>query len=232
MIGTQIFWGTGGTRRAWRGATNGRVRRVGAVLRALVVGIVAGVGSCAALMPATAAAAGSCPNEQVRIEEPYAPALPDCRAYEQVSPVEKNYADALGAVTSVRAAHRAKRSRFDSLGVFPLGGGSSGEGSSQLFSAYLSARGAEGWPTQYREPGTNPGASASPVAVTEDLAYTFELSSDEPPLSSNRAWWKAGRRSTCARTARGPIACCSRWRPAKARASSSSRHRRGFAGVL
>lgn len=184
MIGTQIFWGTGGTRRAWRGATNGRVRWVCTVLRALVLGVAASVGSCAALMPAMAAAAGSCPNEQVRIAEPYAPALGDCRAYEQVSPVEKNYADALGAVTSVRASASGEAITFDSLGTFPLGGGSSGEGSSQLFSAYLSARGAEGWPTQNLEPGTNPGASASPLAVTEDLSYTFELSSNEPPLSS------------------------------------------------
>ena len=159
-------------------------RRVYAVLRALVVGIVAGFGSCAALAPATAAAVGSCPNEQVRVAEPYAPALPDCRAYEQVSPVEKNYADALGAVTSVRAAPSGEAVTFDSLGSFPLGGGSSGEGSSQLFSPYLSARGAEGWPAQDLEPAVNPGGSASPLAVTEDLAYTFELSSDEPPLVS------------------------------------------------
>jgi sugar lactone lactonase YvrE len=184
MIGTQIFWGTNVRARSWRRATPCWSRRVCRVLRALVLGIAASVGSCAALGPAAAAAAGSCPNEQVRVEEPYAPALPDCRAYEQVSPVEKNYADALGAVTSARASASGEAVTFDSLGTFPLGGGSSGEGSSQLFSAYLSARGAEGWPTQNLEPGVNPGASASPLAVTEDLAYTFELSSNEPPLSS------------------------------------------------
>jgi hypothetical protein len=159
-------------------------RRVCTVLAALVVGATASVGYCAALTPATAGAEGSCPNEQVRIEEPYAPALPDCRAYEQVSPVEKNYADALGSVTSVRAGGSGEAIAFDSLGTFPLGAGSSGEGSSQLFSSYLSARGAEGWPTQNLESGVNPGGSASPLAVSEDLAYTFELSSNEPPLSS------------------------------------------------
>ncbi len=168
--------------------------RVYRVLGALVLGLTASVGYCAALAPATAGAAGSCPNEQVRIEEPYALALPDCRAYEQASPVEKNYADALGSVTSVRAGASGEAITLDSLGTFPLGAGSSGEGSfgagsagegsSQLFSAYLSARGAEGWPTQNLEPGVNPGGSASPLAVSEDLAYTFELSSNEPPLSS------------------------------------------------
>ena len=104
-------------------------RRVCTVLGALAVGATVSVGYCAALTPATAGAAGSCPNEQVRIEEPYAPALPDCRAYEQVSPVEKNYADALGAVTSVRASASGEAIAFDSLGTFPLGAGSSGEGS-------------------------------------------------------------------------------------------------------
>src|SRR5580700_187185 len=158
--------------------------RVRAVLRALALGLIASVGCCAALVAPAAGATGPCPNEQVRVEEPYAPVLPDCRAYEQVSPVEKNYADALGAVTTVRASASGEAVTFDSLGTFPLGEGSSGEGSSQLFTIYLSARGSEGWLTQNPEPEVDPGGSASPVAVSEDLAYTFELSSDEPPLSS------------------------------------------------
>ena len=184
MIETQTFQRTHVCARSWRRATPCGSRRVRAVLGVLAAGITASVGCCAALAPAAAGAAGSCANEQVRVEEPYAPALPDCRAYEQVSPVEKNYADALGAVTSVRAAPSGEAVTFDSLGTFPRGGGPSGEGASQLFSAYLSARGAEGWPTQDLEPGVNPGGSASPLAVTEDLAYTFDLSSNEPPLSS------------------------------------------------
>jgi hypothetical protein len=181
-------------RRSLRLTASCGLRPACTVLGALVLGAIASVGSWAALAPATAGAASSCPNEQVRIEEAYAPALPDCRAYEQVSPVEKNYADALGAVTSVRASASGEAIVFDSLGTFPLGTGSSGEGSfgtgssgegsSQLFSAYLSARGAEGWPTQNLEPGVNPGGSASPLAVSEDLVYTFELSSNEPPLSN------------------------------------------------
>ena len=62
-----------------------------------------------------------------------------------------------------------------------------------MFSAYLSARGAEGWPTQNLEPGVNPGGSASPLAVSEDLAYTFELSSNEPPLSSEAGVVEGGQ---------------------------------------
>ncbi len=156
-------------------------RPVCAVLGALVVGVTASVGYCAALAPATAGAAGSCPNEQVRIEEPYARALPDCRAYEQVSPVEKNYADALGAVTSVRAAPSGEAVTFDSLGPFPLDGGAS-EGSPELFSAYLSTRSSEAWPTQNLEPAVDPGGLGAVLGVSEDLAYSFVLSDNEPPL--------------------------------------------------
>ncbi len=158
-------------------------RRVCTGLGALVLGVTASVGCCVALTPATAGAAGSCPNEQVRIEEPYAPALPDCRAYEQVSPVEKNYADALGAVTSVRVAPSGEAVTFNSLGPFPLDGGTS-EGSPELFSAYLSTRSAESWPTRNLEPAIDSGGLGAVLGVSEDLAYSFVLSNNEPPLVS------------------------------------------------
>ena len=45
---------------------------------------------------ATSARAEGCPNEQLRGQDGHALALPDCRAYEQVSPVEKNFTDAIG----------------------------------------------------------------------------------------------------------------------------------------
>ncbi|MGA9874624.1 MAG: hypothetical protein WBQ21_02340 [Solirubrobacteraceae bacterium] len=151
-----------------------------------MLGVIASVGCWAALIPATAGAAGSCPNEQVRIEEPYALALPDCRAYEQVSPVEKNYADALGAVTSVRAAPSGEAVTFNSLGPFPLDGGA-GEGSPELFSAYLSTRSSEAWPTQNLEPAVDSGGLGAVLGVSEVLAYSFVLSDNEPPLVGESA---------------------------------------------
>jgi hypothetical protein len=153
------------------------------VVLALPVGIAAALGCTVGLAAASAGAAQGCVNEQVRIEEPYAGVLPDCRAYEQVSPVEKNYADALGAITSVRSSPIGSAVTFNSLGPFPLGGGA-GEGSSQLFSSYLSARGGEGWLTDALEPAVSPSGSASPLAVSEDLAYTFDESNNGPPLLS------------------------------------------------
>ncbi len=45
---------------------------------------------------AAVAHAEGCPNEQLRGQDGYALKLPDCRSYEQVSPVDKNFTDALG----------------------------------------------------------------------------------------------------------------------------------------
>ncbi len=123
-----------------------------------------------------------CPNEAVRIQEPFGLALTDCRAYEQVSPVEKNLADALGAITSVRSAPDGEAVTYGSLEPFPLQGSAS-EGSSQLFDTYLSVRGSETWPAESLDPPVSPGGSAQPLGVSEDLLYTFERSDDQPPLS-------------------------------------------------
>jgi hypothetical protein len=155
--------------------------RVRTVLIALAAGIAAAVASSAA--PARAAETGICPNEAAREAQVYGGALPDCRAYEQVSPVEKSYADALGAITSVRGAPSGEAVTFDSLGPYPLGGGS-GEGSPQLFTTYLSVRGVEAWATRNVEPAVDPGGLGAALGVTEDLRCTFVLSNNRPPLAA------------------------------------------------
>ena len=53
---------------------------------------------------ATSARAEGCPNEQLRGQDGHALALPDCRAYEQVSPVDKNFTDALGFPGAVQSS--------------------------------------------------------------------------------------------------------------------------------
>jgi hypothetical protein len=148
---------------------------------ALVAGIAVALASSAAPVPARAAqTAGGCPNEAAREAQVYGGALPDCRAYEQVSPVEKNYADALGAITSVRGAPSGEAVTFDALGPYPLGAGA-GEGSPQLFTTYLGVRGPEAWSTQNLEPVVDPGGLGAVLGVTEDLRYTFVLSNNRPP---------------------------------------------------
>jgi hypothetical protein len=80
-----------------------------------------------------------CPNPGFRTG--VASALPDCRAYEQVSPVEKNGADVLGYDTNVRAAANGQRVTFASYSGFD------GAQGLRTFAPYVGSRGANGWGT-------------------------------------------------------------------------------------
>jgi len=54
--------------------------------------------------PRVLARAEGCRNEQLRGQEGAALRLPDCRAYEQVSPADKNFTDALGEADAVQSS--------------------------------------------------------------------------------------------------------------------------------
>jgi len=122
-------------------------------------------------------AAESCPNEARRAEDPYSLVLPDCRAYEQVSPVDKGFTDAVGSVSYVRSSPSGEALTFAADTPFPGGAGSI------VIPHFLSTRGADEWSTQSLVPLTRPGATAEVVGVTEDLSYTLVSSGNEPPLS-------------------------------------------------
>ncbi len=70
-----------------------RAFRLVGSLRGLVGVLLAGVamGGAASVLPQAAVAAGACPNEGLRAED-NSLGLPDCRAYEMVTPVDKNSA--------------------------------------------------------------------------------------------------------------------------------------------
>jgi hypothetical protein len=141
------------------------------------IAAVAATGVCG-LLPGVATA-GECPNEARREEDPYSTALPDCRAYEQVSPVEKNLSDTWGTNESIRVAPSGEAVTFNSLGAF-----SGSPGALSHIFEYLSMRGAQGWSTQALQTPSSPaGGSGSPLGVTEDLEQAFITSHNEPPLS-------------------------------------------------
>jgi hypothetical protein len=130
-------------------------------------------------MAATSAAvarAEECPNEQVRTRGAYAPALPDCRAYEQVSPVAKGLADAVGEPWIVQAAPSGEAVSFFSVAPFPGTVGSAG-----LAPTYVSVRSADGgeWSTQGLLPEAAPGSTDYVRGLSEDLAESIVLG-EEP----------------------------------------------------
>jgi hypothetical protein len=96
----------------------------------------------------SAAPPGSCPNEYLREEQPYGLTLPDCRAYEMVSPPDTNGQDATSA-----DADSAPRASEAPTGTEPAitysSQGSFGEPNGALVeNQYVSRRKPSGWTTQ------------------------------------------------------------------------------------
>ena len=130
------------------------------------------------------AQAEGCPNERLRGQDGYALRLPDCRAYEQVSPVNKNFMDALGEAGVVQSSPSGNGATFFSAAPFP--GALSATGPS----LYLSTRAGGEWSTQGLVPPTIsrslPGhGSASVLSLTEDLAMA--IVNTEPGLEAGMA---------------------------------------------
>jgi hypothetical protein len=102
-----------------------------------------------------------CPNESLR-GGPSA-ALPDCRAYEQVTPVDKDGTNPTGAPSFVQATPSGDGITFLTDSGVP-GGVGAGE-----FPLYLSSLGAAGWSTQGLMPTPAAGTAESVLGWSEDL---------------------------------------------------------------
>jgi sugar lactone lactonase YvrE len=104
--------------------------------------------------------------------------LPDGRAYEQVTPVDKNGANAAGAMNLVHASPSGNGVTYAS------GGGIPGTEGSQQYPTYLAARTA-GWSSQGLLPPASAGSSAAVLGWGDDLAQTYVVQADRPgdPLS-------------------------------------------------
>jgi hypothetical protein len=123
------------------------------------------------LASASSARAEGCPkNEPIRQEQLYASRLPDCRAYEQVSPVRKNLTDAAGEPGIVEASSSGEGVSFFAVAPFPGTAGSAGQ-----VSLYLGTRafGDDEWLTEGLLPAAGTGSEEQAIGLTEDLARTI-----------------------------------------------------------
>jgi hypothetical protein len=118
--------------------------------------------------------------------------LPDCRAYEMVSPVDKNGADIVGRADDggsyayVQARPDGEKLTYSS--AFPAFG--EDPPNSFVINQYLATRGADGWsnegihpPLLGRRLGVGVGAFREFMAFTPDLCSAWLLDGQTPPLT-------------------------------------------------
>lgn len=113
---------------------------------------------------------GACPNDAFRTGLPSA-MLPDCRAYEQATPVDKNGND-IGGQRFVLSTSPAG----DGVTTMSKGGLPGGEGA-ENYPFFLSQRGASTWSTQGLLPPPSFGDQDDVINWTPDLAYSFSVAS-------------------------------------------------------
>ncbi len=138
--------------------------------RRLVLAAVASLCSfvaCVGFAAPAALAEELCPNAASR--QGPSVALPDCRAYEQVTPNDKGDAgDLFGneseeGNTSVFPAEDGNHLMYVSEAAFPVG-------SDSYFSAYVFARGSEGWTTTSLSPGPGVYIQKASIEDPENLS--------------------------------------------------------------
>jgi hypothetical protein len=117
-----------------------------------------------------------CENESRREEQPYGLDLPDCRAYEMVSPTNTNGQDATGyrAAYSARASEAPKGTE-PAIAYSSKASYGNPEGA-LLENQYLSRRTPEGWSTQAVTPRFT-------AANTEELSGTYPTTYFTPELT-------------------------------------------------
>jgi hypothetical protein len=111
-----------------------------------------------------------CPNDAFRLGRPSA-LLPDCRAYEQATPVDKNGADVTGTKFLVQASLAGDGITSQTKGGLP------GAEGAQTYPIHLSQRGAGTWSTQGLLPPPSFGERAQVLAWTPDLRFSLSRAS-------------------------------------------------------
>ena len=138
-----------------------------------LAGVAGGLCLASCLLPA-AAAADPCPNAQFRTG--YSARLPDCRAWEMVSPVDKANNDVFAAFRSTPDGSALAYSSF---------GGFAGTTTASFYnSGYVAKRSASGWVTTSETPETTaPNPSLATIAESMDFSddlSTFFTTTDGP----------------------------------------------------
>jgi hypothetical protein len=110
---------------------------------------------------------GQCPGNESLRTGPGAN-LPDCRAYEQVSPVNKNGGSLQGKAPITRAASDGSAISFEAPGGIPGGNGA------QNFPSYVGKRGSGSWVTSGLLPSALSGQAAEWLGWTPDFSEVFD----------------------------------------------------------
>jgi hypothetical protein len=116
--------------------------------------------------------------------------LPDCRAYEQASPVDKNGSDASGNPRTVEASINGDAVTFNVLGGVP------GAVGAQELQNFVARRGAGNWATQGMMPPAAMGNKVELSGWTPDLNYAFSDVRDD----ENSGYFAFARQDTAAGT--------------------------------
>lgn len=144
---------------------SGRHRNLMLMGVALALAVAAAIGSGAS----SAGADEACPNEAFRVAQ-HATQLPDCRAFERVSPADKGDADIIAEGEKIMASEDGDAAAFESRMVFgdAVGSGTVGR------TTYLARRGPGGWSTHSVMPMSRP----EPVQVLRGSTRVEMMSDD------------------------------------------------------
>lgn len=146
------------------------------VLGLCVVGLAAFLGN-----GSSPAAAETCPNEAFRLGP--SASLPDCRAYEQVSPIDKNSQDVMSVIQAYENGDGGVASEDGSVAVYNAWAPFT-DGTGAGLSTYRSFRSASGWQTEPIQPTHAAGSSldlAKYQWFSGDLSVGA-LNAPDPPL--------------------------------------------------
>lgn len=151
-----------------------------------LVALLLAVGTCALFAPGAAGQSDQCPNAAIRAAQGSSH-LPDCMAWEKVSPNDKNGSHVSFGVGFTMAALDGNRVGFASTGSF----GAEAQGAPRE-SDYLADRGAAGWATE----NVVQPASADPLGAqswvqfgyqwySPDMSFGAFTSNDAPSVDRN-----------------------------------------------